>query len=121
MTQNQFGIAKPGEPEATPDAGKTALNPPNAAPPSTVVNSVSALPKDQSVVAAPVPITEADEKSRPVRPDVRPHAFVVMPFGKKKGADGSPYDFNAIYKMLIKPALEEAGFESFRADEETAT
>ncbi|MEW6404488.1 MAG: tetratricopeptide repeat-containing protein, partial [Chloroflexota bacterium] len=47
--------------------------------------------------------------------------FVVMPFGKKKGADGHPYDFNAIYKYLIKPALEEAGFESFRADEETAS
>ncbi len=56
-----------------------------------------------------------------VRPDVRPHAFVVMPFGKKKGADGSLYDFNAIYTQLIKPTLEAAGFESFRADEETVS
>jgi tetratricopeptide (TPR) repeat protein len=56
-----------------------------------------------------------------VRPEVHPHAFVVMPFGKKKGGDGSLYDFNAIYKYLIKPALEEAGFEPFRADEETAS
>jgi tetratricopeptide (TPR) repeat protein len=55
------------------------------------------------------------------RHDARPHAFVVMPFGKKKGADGSPYDFNAIYQQLIKPSLEAAGFESFRADEETVS
>ncbi|MBK6791143.1 MAG: DUF4071 domain-containing protein [Anaerolineales bacterium] len=53
--------------------------------------------------------------------EVRPHAFIVMPFGKKKGGDGSLYDFNAIYKQMIKPALEEAGFEPFRADEETAS
>ncbi len=58
---------------------------------------------------------------KPVRPEVRPHAFVVMPFGKKKGGDGALYDFNAIYKFLIKPALEEAGFAPFRADEETAS
>ena len=44
-----------------------------------------------------------------------------MPFGKKKGGDGSLYDFNAIYKTLIGPALEEAGFEPFRADEETTS
>lgn len=61
------------------------------------------------------------EEVNPLHPEVRPHAFVVMPFGKKKGADGQPYDFNAIYKTLIKPALEEAGFEAFRADEETAS
>src|SRR5574342_1115228 len=48
-----------------------------------------------------------------LRPEVRPHAFVVMPFGKKKGADGSLYDFNAIYQSLIKPALESSGFEPF--------
>ena len=56
-----------------------------------------------------------------IHPEVRPHAFVIMPFGKKKGADGSIYDFNAIYSQLIKPALETAGFEPFRADEETAS
>lgn len=44
-----------------------------------------------------------------------------MPFGNKKGADGHPFDFNAIYKTLIKPAIEDAGFEPFRADEETAS
>lgn len=56
-----------------------------------------------------------------IRPEIRPHAFVIMPFGKKKGGDGSLYDFNAIYSQLIKPALEAAGFEAFRADEETTS
>lgn len=50
---------------------------------------------------------------------IKPHAFVVMPFGKKEGFDGQILDFNAIYTQLIKPALIEAGFEPFRADEET--
>jgi tetratricopeptide (TPR) repeat protein len=59
--------------------------------------------------------------SKPLHPEVKPHAFVVMPFGNKKGADSRPYDFNAIYKQLIKPAIEDAGFEPFRADEETAS
>lgn len=66
-------------------------------------------------------VDEAIQTSRAIRPELRPHAFVVMPFGKKKGADGSIYDFNAIYSELIKPTLESAGFESFRADEETAS
>lgn len=48
-----------------------------------------------------------------------PHAFVVMPFGRKKGPDGNWIDFNAIYEQLIKPALLVAGFEPFRADEAT--
>jgi tetratricopeptide (TPR) repeat protein len=64
---------------------------------------------------------QAGEGSEPIRKEVRPHAFIIMPFGKKKGADGTPYDFNIIYKDLIKPALEMAGFEAFRADEETAS
>jgi len=41
------------------------------------------------------------------------HAFVAMPFGTKEGID-----FNRVYDDLIKPALENAGFEVFRADEE---
>lgn len=51
----------------------------------------------------------------------RPHAFVVMPFGRKQGPDGRWLDFNSIYQDLIKPALEAAGFESFRADEESVS
>jgi tetratricopeptide (TPR) repeat protein len=69
---------------------------------------------------SPLESTVVEEKKK-LHPEVRPHAFVVMPFGKKKGGDGSPYDFNAIYQMLIKPALELAGFEPFRADEATAS
>jgi tetratricopeptide (TPR) repeat protein len=41
------------------------------------------------------------------------HAFVIMPFGVKEGID-----FNRVYTDYIKPALESAGFEVFRADEE---
>ena len=41
------------------------------------------------------------------------HAFVVMPYGTKE-----EIDFNRVYGELIKPALEAAGFEVFRADEE---
>ena len=41
------------------------------------------------------------------------HAFIAMPFGVKEGID-----FNRIYAELIRPALEDAGFETFRADEE---
>ncbi len=50
-----------------------------------------------------------------------PHAFVVMPFGVKPGPDGRMIDFNSIYRSLIKPALLEAGFKPFRADEETVS
>ena len=62
-----------------------------------------------------------EEEITQLRPEVRPHAFVVMPFGQKKGGDGSLYNFNAIYQTLIKPALVEAGFDPFRADEATTS
>jgi tetratricopeptide (TPR) repeat protein len=48
----------------------------------------------------------------------RPHAFVAMPFGVKPGVDGEPIDFNRVYGEYIAPALEAAGLEAFRADEE---
>jgi tetratricopeptide (TPR) repeat protein len=63
----------------------------------------------------------AEESTGSLRPEMRPHAFVIMPFGKKKGGDGSLFDFNAIYTQLIRPTLEMAGFEPFRADEETTS
>ena len=44
--------------------------------------------------------------------------FVLMPFGKKPGMAGSLIDFDAVYQALIKPAIEEAGMEPLRADEE---
>ena len=47
-----------------------------------------------------------------------PHAFIAMPFGTKPGADGQDIDFNRVYAELLKPALEAAGCEVFRADEE---
>ena len=46
------------------------------------------------------------------------HAFVAMPFGIKRDANGVEVDFNRVYIDLIKPALESAGMEVFRADEE---
>ena len=48
----------------------------------------------------------------------RPHAFVAMPFGRKPGPDGGQIDFNRVYDEYIRPALEFAGLEPFRADEE---
>ncbi|MCW5785260.1 MAG: hypothetical protein KIT39_18240, partial [Nitrospirales bacterium] len=49
---------------------------------------------------------------------MKPHAFVAMPFGVKKDSQGTEIDFNRVYEELIKPALEEAGLDVFRADEE---
>ena len=46
------------------------------------------------------------------------HAFVAMPFGTKKDSQGSDINFNRVYAELIKPALEAAGLDVFRADEE---
>ncbi|WP_300322226.1 tetratricopeptide repeat protein [Accumulibacter sp.] len=49
---------------------------------------------------------------------MKPHAFVAMPFGSKPGHDGQLIDFNRVYTEYIRPALEAAGLEVFRADEE---
>ncbi len=49
---------------------------------------------------------------------MKPHAFVVMPFGMKRDNQGNEIDFNRVYDELIKPALETAGLEVFRADQE---
>lgn len=48
------------------------------------------------------------------------HAFVAMPFGKKNAPDGTAIDFDAVYRDLVKPAVEAAGLSVFRADEERA-
>jgi len=67
-------------------------------------------------------VEELDNKKSPSHlPKGLPHAFVVMPFGRKQGPDGRWYDFDSIYNDLIRPALEAAGFESFRADEESVS
>ncbi len=45
--------------------------------------------------------------------------FVDMPFGKKTDlATGIEIDFDKIYQLAIKPAIEEAGLEPLRGDEE---
>lgn len=49
---------------------------------------------------------------------MKPHAFVAMPFGVKKDSQGNEIDFSRVYTELIRPALEAAGLEVFRADEE---
>lgn len=49
---------------------------------------------------------------------IKPHAFVVMPFGSKPGPDGTLIDFNRVYADYIAPALRDAGMEVFRADQE---
>ena len=49
---------------------------------------------------------------------MKPHAFVAMPFGIKEDENKNKIDFNKIYENYIKPAVKEAGFEVFRADEE---
>jgi tetratricopeptide (TPR) repeat protein len=55
---------------------------------------------------------------RSKQPPMKPHAFVAMPFGTKPGPDNVPVDFNRVYQELIVPALEAAGLEVFRADQE---
>ncbi len=45
--------------------------------------------------------------------------FVDMPFGKKADlASGAEIDFDQIYQTGIKPAIEDAGLEALRGDEE---
>ncbi len=49
----------------------------------------------------------------------RAMCFVDMPFGKKKDlASGKDIDFDHIYTTAIKPAIEDAGLEPLRGDEE---
>jgi MAP3K TRAFs-binding domain len=48
----------------------------------------------------------------------RPLCFVLMPFGKKADATGVIIDFDVVYRMVIGPAITDAGLEPIRADEE---
>jgi hypothetical protein len=49
----------------------------------------------------------------------RPFCFVVMPFSKKKDPSGGPdIDFDAIYELAIRPAVNDTGMTPVRADEE---
>jgi hypothetical protein len=55
---------------------------------------------------------------------MRPRAFVVSPFGTKEvraARDGEPavaVDFDELYARILRPAIERAGCEAFRADAE---
>lgn len=48
----------------------------------------------------------------------RPLCFVLMPFGKKPNISGGIVNFDAVYQDLIAPAIQAAGLEPLRADEE---
>jgi len=41
-----------------------------------------------------------------------------MPFGTKPDGQGGSVDFDAVYEQLIAPAVEEAGLQPLRADQE---
>jgi hypothetical protein len=59
------------------------------------------------------------DDDRPVLMGERPLCFVLMPFGTRKDPGGGPdIDFDAIYEQALCPAIEEAGMEPLRADEE---
>jgi tetratricopeptide (TPR) repeat protein len=106
----------------TPPAAGQAASTGQQQPPSTSPAAQEPMQTPEvKTLEVPAAISDDETKARPLRPIHRPHAFVIMPFGKKKGGDGSPYDFNVIYTQLIKPSLEGAGFESFRADEEASS
>jgi hypothetical protein len=48
----------------------------------------------------------------------KPLCFVLMPFGKKPDAMGNTVEFDRIYHEVIAPAIEQAGLDPLRADEE---
>ena len=49
----------------------------------------------------------------------QPLCFVIMPFGEKPDPAGGPdIDFNRVYKEALEPAIEAAGMDPIRADEE---
>ncbi len=50
--------------------------------------------------------------------ELAPLCFVLMPFGKKMDAAGRVTNFNSVYTKIIAPAVEQAGLEPIRADEE---
>ncbi len=91
-------------------------------------STTEGLTEDAASVVATNPSTDGapdiemlDNEVARVRDKSKPHAFIVMPFGKKKDRDGTLINFDSIYQNLIKPAIIEAGFEPTRADEEYAS
>lgn len=50
---------------------------------------------------------------------MKPLCFVLMPFGTKADpTGGKDIDFNRVYEEAIRPAIEDAGMQPIRADEE---
>jgi hypothetical protein len=49
---------------------------------------------------------------------MKPLCFVLMPCGVKPNGAGSTVDFDAVYRELIAPSIDEAELEPIRADEE---
>ena len=49
----------------------------------------------------------------------KPLCFVLMPFGAKPDEAGRTINFDQVYRQIIKPAIEDAGLEPIRADEES--
>ena len=47
-----------------------------------------------------------------------PLCFVLMPFGRKTDAAGRVTNFDSVFQKIIAPAVEQAGLEPIRADEE---
>ncbi|GMV40058.1 MAG: hypothetical protein AMXMBFR64_17740 [Myxococcales bacterium] len=48
----------------------------------------------------------------------RPLCFVLMPFGHKPDSTGRIIDFDRVFRQIIAPAIEAAGLEPLRADQE---
>lgn len=46
--------------------------------------------------------------------------FVLMPFGVKPDSAGRLIDFDQVYRLIFRPAIEQAGLLPVRADEEQA-
>src|SRR5438552_6886831 len=49
-----------------------------------------------------------------------PLCFVLMPFGRKTDHYGRSVNFDAVYRDVIAPAIQDAEMEPLRADEEIA-
>ena len=49
---------------------------------------------------------------------MKPLCFVLMPFGRKPEGTGRIIDFDAVYNQIIAPAIEAAGMDPVRADQE---
>ena len=51
-------------------------------------------------------------------PQSDPLCLIIMPFDKRKDATGRVVDFETVYHRLVAPAVEAAGLQPVRADEE---